>query len=406
MSSDSIGTFLRAIAGAKIPREVPDTCDHAEDVRILIGFLHDVQCWLKLLSEGNLSFEVNLRGPFAGSIKALQASLKHLTWQTQRVAEGDFVQRVDFMGDFAVSFNMMVENLKTARDTITQRNRDLETAYEQLKESQNQLLQHEKLASIGQIAAGIAHEINNPLAFMYANMNRFDEYFGDVLSALRSWQEFGRELEEIPAFRERLAVVHEEEQRVELGYIIEDFGTLLDHSRIGALRIQNIVNGMRGFADSERQAVCMVDLNNVIDGALADVKPELRQGMSVVKEYGEIEGVACKPDEMKLAFVHLLRNAAQATDHAGEIRVSTSAEGRRVCATIRDTGCGIPPENLTRVFNPFFTTKPVGKGVGLGLWIVSTIVHSAKGTVSIDSEVNKGTTVTLLFSPAGSDKKE
>jgi signal transduction histidine kinase len=169
MSSDSIGTFLRAIAGAKIPREVPDTCDHAEDVRILIGFLHDVQCWLKLLSEGNLSFEVNLRGPFAGSIKALQASLKHLTWQTQRVAEGDFDQRVDFMGDFAVSFNMMVENLKTARDTITQRNRDLETAYEQLKESQNQLLQHEKLASIGQIAAGIAHEINNPLAFMYAD---------------------------------------------------------------------------------------------------------------------------------------------------------------------------------------------------------------------------------------------
>jgi two-component system, NtrC family, sensor kinase len=397
MSSDMIAAILREIAEARIPRDVPDACENADEVRKLVGFLRDVQRALRLLSEGDLAFEVEQRGPFAGSIKALQASLRHLTWQTVRVAEGDFDQRVDFMGEFAASFNTMVEKLKSSRDIIIQRNSDLELAYEKLKESQAQLLQHEKLASIGQLAAGIAHEINNPLAFVYTNLNRFDEYYHDVVSLLRSWQEFGREVEGMPAFQKRIAYLREEEQKTGLDFIEEDFPKLMGHSRDGAVRIQSIVAQMRGFADTGKMPLQVCEIRQIVDEALADPGLELRPGIAVLKDYGDAARVSCRPGEMKMVLVHLVRNAIHSIPSDGEIRICTSMHDAAVRITIKDTGCGIPPENLTRIFDPFFTTKPVGKGVGLGLWVVSTVVHSAQGTVEVASDVGKGTTVTLTF---------
>jgi two-component system, NtrC family, sensor kinase len=395
--TDTFASILQEIVQAKIPHDVPDTCPDAQEVRALLGFLKEVQNALRLLSEGDLAFEVKQRGPFAGSIKALQASLRHLTWQTRQVAEGDFEQRVDFMGEFAASFNTMVDKLKSSRETILQRNKDLEIAYAKLQESQDRLLQQQKLASIGQLAAGMAHEINNPLSFMHSNLNRFEEYYRDSLSLLHMWQEFGKELEGVPAYAQRVANILDEESRTDLAFIEKDFTQLMSHSRSGATRIQSIVKQMRHFADARNMPVILCNIHLIIDDALKDVTKDLRPNISVVKKYGDTGEVLCTPQEMRLVFAYLLKNAIEAIAEAGEISIHTSLCDGFVRVSIRDTGCGIPPENLSRIFDPFFTTRPPGKGVGLGLWMVSTLVQSVQGMVSVESEAGKGSTFSLML---------
>lgn len=275
--------------------------------------------------------------------------------------------------------------------TLQEKNVEIEQNLEQLKQMQNGLIQSEKLASIGQLTAGIAHEINNPLAFVSSNLNRFDEYFHDVATLLSQWQDFGKMAEEHKFLTNHLASLREAEERTDVTFVLHDFEELMKHTREGITRIKNIVNQLRGFTHLASSQFAPADIHQALEETITLVWNELKYKATLHKNYGALPPVVCNIGELKQVFVNLLVNVAHALEEKGDIFITTSASEKEVRIAIRDTGCGIPPENLKKIFDPFFTTKPIGKGTGLGLWLVSTIIQKHHGTIEVNSEVKKGT---------------
>jgi PAS domain S-box-containing protein len=287
------------------------------------------------------------------------------------------------------------EERQSLEDQLKQRNQELERMVSDLKQMQGTLVQSEKMASIGQLTAGIAHEINNPLAFVSSNLNRFNEYFDDTLSILKRWQELGRSLDDNPLWQPQLRALKEAEKRADLDFITEDFANLMHHSSEGAQRIKSIVDRLRGFSHLAGTELADANLNDALDDTLTIAWNEVKYKATVKKEYGSLPPVQCNVGELKQVFLNLMVNAAHAIHEKGEIVLRTHEEGESVVIEISDTGSGIAPDNLKKIFDPFFTTKPVGKGTGLGLWISATIIQKHKGTITVESEVGRGTTFTI-----------
>ncbi len=275
--------------------------------------------------------------------------------------------------------------------SLQQKNLEIEHTLEQLQQAQTGLIQAEKLASIGQLTAGIAHEINNPLAFVSSNLNRFDEYFHEITTLLRKWQNLTTLLENNASLKEYLTTLKEDEERVNVEFVVHDFEELMKHTREGITRIKNIVNQLRGFTHLASSQFAPANINEALEETILLVWNELKYNATLHKNYGNIPLVVCNIGELKQVFVNLLVNAAHALQGKGDIFISTTNTDSTVTISIRDTGCGIPPENLKRIFDPFFTTKQVGKGTGLGLWLVSTIIQKHHGTIEVQSEPGKGT---------------
>jgi two-component system, NtrC family, sensor kinase len=275
---------------------------------------------------------------------------------------------------------------------LQHKNEEIEQTLQRLTQMQESLVQSEKMASIGQLTAGIAHEINNPLAFVSSNLNRFAEYFKDVNMLLQQWKVFGNEINKDIAFQQHIASLQQLEQKIDLEFIEHDFEELMKHTREGADRIKNIVNQLRGFSHVTTSTdFAATDINQTIDETLTIVWNELKYKAIIHKEYGNLPLVKCNAGELKQVFVNLLVNASHAIPEQGNIFITTNATTTAVIITIHDTGSGIPHENLKKIFDPFFTTKPVGKGTGLGLWIVSTIIQNHHGSITVESEIGQGT---------------
>ncbi len=281
---------------------------------------------------------------------------------------------------------------------LRSRNMELEQALSQLKKVQNSMVLTEKMASLGQLTAGIAHEINNPLAFVCSNLNRFRDYFQDVFQLLHDWQELRFTLEQNIAPTEALKKVQRREEEIDLAFIQSDFDSLMRHTLEGTNRIRNIVEQLRGFTHLSGTGCGEANIIEAIEDTLTMVWNELKYKASVIKDYQPIPPVACNIGEIKQVLVNLLVNAAHAIDKSGEICIRTSSiNDKTVAIEISDTGSGIPPEILGKIFDPFFTTKAVGKGTGLGLWISTTIIQKHGGTISVRSAPGAGTTFTLTL---------
>ncbi len=280
-------------------------------------------------------------------------------------------------------------------EELRKRNAELEKMVADLKLMQNSLVQSEKMASVGQLTAGIAHEINNPLAFVSSNLNRIQEYFADIVELLAKWRALSNSLQATPEGAAQLKEINEYAEQIDLPFLLEDFPRMMESIHEGAGRIKKIVEGLRGFAHMSQDDVNQVQLNNAIDDTLLIVWNELKYKADLKKELDELPPVTCNAGEIKQVIVNLLVNAAHAIVDRGTITISTRADEKYVYLSIGDTGSGIAPENLRRIFDPFFTTKPVGKGTGLGLWISSSIVQKHGGTISVNSELGKGTTFTV-----------
>lgn len=278
---------------------------------------------------------------------------------------------------------------------LRQRNLELERTLEDMKQMQAGLVQSEKLASIGQLTAGIAHEINNPLAFVSSNLNRFQEYFDEVLTIVHRWSSLREELSRDPRYTGRAREMEEAEERADLKFVIEDFSRLMKHTTDGTERIRSIVERLRGFTHLSDSGFAYADINAAIEDTLNLTWNELKYKATVEKDYGEIPKVVCNIGEIKQVLVNLLVNAAHAIPENGTITVRTRLGDARVIIQVEDTGSGIPRVHLKRIFDPFFTTKPVGKGTGLGLWISATIIQKHNGTISANSEPGHGTTMTV-----------
>lgn len=278
---------------------------------------------------------------------------------------------------------------------LEERTRSLEETNGRLSTSQNQLVQSEKMASIGQLAAGVAHEINNPVGFVASNLGTLEEYLevvGRILKKYGDLAECRGGDDERQALIEEIARFTENE---DLEFILSDSVQLLTESQDGTNRIKEIVRNLRSFARLDEVQAEPADLNEGLESTLSIVKNELKYKCEITTKYGEIPPLVCFAGRLNQVFLNLLVNAGHAIEDHGEITIETWFENDEVHVRISDTGSGIAPENVARLFDPFFTTKPVGKGTGLGLSVSYGIVNQHGGRIHVDSEVGKGTAFTI-----------
>lgn len=253
---------------------------------------------------------------------------------------------------------------------------------EQLEDAQNQLLQSEKLASIGQLAAGVAHEINNPVGFVNSNFGALERYMNDLFRLVDAY--------EAPEGAAAAAAI---KKQIDYDFLKEDIALLFKESKDGLERVKRIVQDLRDFSRIDSaQEWQRANLQTCLDTTLNVATNEIKHKADVVKNYADIPEVECLPSQLNQVFLNLMVNAAQAIPTHGTLTLATGLEGDWVWVDIADTGSGIAPENLKRIFDPFFTTKPVGKGTGLGLSVSYNIIAKHNGRMEVDSELGKGTT--------------
>ncbi len=268
-------------------------------------------------------------------------------------------------------------------------NLELRETNRQLEEAHNQLLQTEKMASIGQLAAGVAHEINNPISFVNSNLSSLEGYFQGLLQMLSVYEEHeGLLAENFPA---QLKAIQAAKEKVELDYLKSDIVSLLSESKDGLLRVKKIVQDLKDFSHVGTAEWQMADLQAGLESTLNIVNNEIKYKAKVIKQYGKLPLIECLPLELNQVFMNMLVNAAHAIDDHGEITIRTALHGDEVLVEFSDNGGGISPENKKRIFDPFFTTKPVGVGTGLGLSLSYTIVKKHHGRIEMESTVGKGT---------------
>jgi len=287
----------------------------------------------------------------------------------------------------------LAEEVAASHDLVQHQKVELEKAYHELQASQAQLLQREKMASIGQLAAGVAHEINNPMGFISSNLGTMAKYMERVAEFL--------------AFQEKVVAgccaegaatkeIAEQRKKLKIDYILKDVGSLVRESLDGAERVRKIVQGLKNFSRLDQAEVQAVNLNECLESTINIVWNELKYKAEVKREYGELPKTVCNPQQLNQVFMNLLVNAAQAIEKHGVITIKTWADADWVYVTVRDSGSGIPKEKLPRIFEPFYTTKEVGKGTGLGLSIAyDIVVKNHKGAIEVQSEEGVGALFTV-----------
>ncbi len=261
-----------------------------------------------------------------------------------------------------------------------------------LEEAQTQLLQSEKMASIGQLAAGVAHEINNPVGFVMSNLGSLQRYVTDLLRLQAAYE--AREASLSEPEREAIRAL---KQDIDADYLREDIGQLLTETLDGLQRIKQIVLDLKDFSHVDSAERVWANLETGLDSTLNVVWNELKYKARVVKEYGRIPEIECLPSQLNQVFMNLLVNAAHAIETQGQITIRTGYDEERVWVEVEDTGKGITPEQMGRIFEPFYTTKPVGKGTGLGLSLSYGIVHKHGGHIEVKSEPGQGSTFRVVL---------
>lgn len=293
------------------------------------------------------------------------------------------------------------QRLKRTLSELHSKNEALENTLSRLKETQVQMIQSEKMASIGQLAAGIAHEINNPVGFVSSNLNTLGGYIDDLKAMIAAYRSLLGQAASSRVPLEGIDRALDQEAELGIDFILEDLPQLVRESREGLDRIRKIVIDLKDFAHPGEDTLKLADLNQNIDSTLNIVWNEIKYKAVVCKDYGDLPEVNCYPQQLNQVFMNLLVNAAQAISEKGEIHIATRTEADMVTVTISDTGCGIPPEHIHRIFDPFFTTKEVGKGTGLGLNVAYNVIRKHNGTIAVESSPGKGTTFTIRLPVCG-----
>lgn len=254
---------------------------------------------------------------------------------------------------------------------------------EKISDIQNQLLQSEKMASIGQLAAGVAHEINNPVGYVNSNITSLEGYLNDLISLISGLSESENITQE---------AIKEFKEEIDYDFIKEDVKQLLDESKEGINRVKKIVQDLKDFSHVDEEEWQWTNLHKGIDSTLNVVNNEIKYKATVIKEYGDLPDVECIASQLNQVFMNLFVNASHAIEEQGTITISTGkVDDEHVWIKISDTGKGIKKENINKLFEPFFTTKPVGQGTGLGLSLSYGIIQKHSGHIDVESEVDKGT---------------
>ncbi|AFZ08309.1 integral membrane sensor signal transduction histidine kinase [Oscillatoria nigro-viridis PCC 7112] len=340
----------------------------------------------------------------------------------------------DEVGELTISFNSLIESVKEhiealklsqqnlekrveeRTEEISQKNHELQSAYNQLadalhnlQQTQAQLIQAEKMSSLGQMVAGIAHEINNPVSFIYSNLEHASNYAQDLLRLVELYQK---------QYPNPSGAIQAETEAIELDFLADDFSKVIHSMKNGADRIRQIVLSLRNFSRLDESQLKLANIHEGIDSTLVILNQRLEQRIAVIKEYGDLPLVKCYPALLNQVFMNIIENAIAALEE-GKINSKNLSCGTQqptiwihtkiidsemVRIGIRDNGTGIPPELINKVFDPFFTTKDVGKGTGLGLTVCYQMIEKHKGNLEVFSELGEGAEflITLPIKPSDS----
>jgi len=293
---------------------------------------------------------------------------------------------------------------KQAEETVKTAYEELEQSHRELKEMQCQLVQNEKLASIGQLAAGVAHEMNTPVGFVASNFQTLENYVKKIRDLLITYDELIGQIETLgkTELRNKIEGIGQFRDDLQIDFILEDIRGLFDDSREGLERVTSIVQNLRDFSRIDQPGSRdEYNINKGIEATLVVVRNEIKYDADVRTEFSEVPPVFCHSGQINQVFLNVLLNAAQAIksqerDGNGTITIRTYMSADKVVCEIADDGPGIPPDNLSRIFDPFFTTKPVGKGTGLGLSVsYDIVVNKHYGEFFVESTVGEGTKFTM-----------
>jgi signal transduction histidine kinase len=328
----------------------------------------------------------------------LTRHLGTLTRTSLQVAQGNLTppavpEGPDDIGQLGAAFNTMSRVIAERIQELEELNRTLEQRVQEEvtknREKDTFMLQQDKMASIGQLAAGVAHEINNPMGFIISNLGTLKEYSEALASYV---EQTDRLMQADPVQAEWLK---ELQVNLDLAFILNDMAPLLSESLEGADRVKQIVHDLKDFARMDETTVTATDLNQCVRSTINIVRNELKYVAELDLQLGDIPPVFCNGQQINQVITNLLVNAAQAIEGHGAITVTTRLEGNQVVLIVADTGKGIPADVLKRIFEPFFTTKPVGKGTGLGLTISYDMVRKNGGDISVESVPGKGASFTV-----------
>ncbi|MBD1885936.1 ATP-binding sensor histidine kinase [Microcoleus vaginatus] len=332
-----------------------------------------------------------------------QGNLTGIFYLENNLTKGAFTSdRVEILGILSAQAAISLENARfyTILETrVAQRTENLHTALEELRHTQVQLIQSEKMSSLGQVVGGIAHEINNPINFIYGNLYYTNEYAENLLHLLRLYQK---------TYPNPVREIVNETEQIDLDFLMNDFTKMIDSMRVGAARVRDIVLSLRNFSRLDESDRKWVNIHEGIDSTLMILDHKLLN-IQVIKEYGNLPLVNCYPGEINQVFMNVLTNAIDAFcrergsevdwEQTPTIQICTEvAEGNQVAIRIVDNGVGMNSEVLGKIFDPFFTTKPVGKGTGLGLSIsYQIVVEQHGGKLICKSEPGEGSEFTILL---------
>jgi signal transduction histidine kinase len=281
------------------------------------------------------------------------------------------------------------EEIQAINESAKEQKRELELTLENLRQAQSQLIQSEKMASVGVLTAGIAHELNNPINFMSGNVFPLKEDLNEIFSLLEKYDQIIQKNK----LKEHFTALEELKDEIDFSYLIKEIHSLMNGIEEGAHRSIEIIKGLRSFSRLDDEACQLYDIHEGIDSSLVLLQNQIRdKQISVRKDYGDFEGLECFPSKLNQVIMNILTNSIQAVEEGkGELFIQTISSAIGIKIIIKDNGKGMPPEVKKRMFEPFYTTKDVGQGTGLGLSISYGIIERHNGNIDVITEAGKGT---------------
>ena len=337
-------------------------------------------------------FQVGIVGQVFIFSSGLSNKYKVSEQQKQKAQEGLIIQLEENQHLQTKVNRELEQEVRKRTEEINLQKEELYSTLEYLKQTQSQLVQTEKMAGIGQLTAGIAHEINNPINYVTTSSNALKNDLKDYHKILDLYAEISKENVE-----EKLSKIAQLKEDIEFVVITAETENLLKNIKIGGEKVAEIVKSLRTFSRLDENALKKVNLHENIDATLTILNSSIGTNIEIEKQYGDNLEIECFPGKLNQVFLNILNNAIDATKTGGKITVQTQQVSKSCRISISDTGKGIPEEIQNRIFEPFFTTKDVGKGKGLGLFTAHTIVKEHHGTIEVESGTDKGTTFTIIM---------